>query len=145
VLLPLVPAEPRAQTMAERLVPRGSGRVLLVDDEASMVKPVGLMLTKLGYTVTSFSSSPEALRAFHKTPDVFDLVLSDQSMPQMTGEHLAMEILKLRPELPVILMTGYSSVIDRDKAERIGIKALLTKPFPLDVLAREIRRVMEGG
>lgn len=143
LLLPQATAEAQAVTTDERILPRGREHILIVDDEQAMVKPVTVMLKKQGYTVTSCKSSLEALQAFQKNPDIFNLVLSDQTMPQMTGEHLAQELFKIRPGIPVILMTGYSAMIDKEKAQRIGVKALLTKPFPKDMLVREIRKVLD--
>lgn len=126
----------------ERL-PRGSEHVLLVDDEASIAKVVGMELDQLGYRVTSKTSSVEALELFRSKPNHFDLVITDLTMPNMAGDKLAMELMKIRPDVPVILCTGYSKRISEETASEIGIKALAYKPILKADLAKTVRKVMD--
>ena len=128
----------------------GTERILLVDDEPAAARLEKLMLERLGYEVTSRLSSLEALEAFKAHPRAFDLVLSDMTMPGMTGDRLARELMAIRPEIPVILCTGFSERISEEKAEALGIKGFLMKPVLKSALARMVRKVLdefksEGG
>ncbi|MHC1726212.1 MAG: PAS domain S-box protein [Syntrophobacteraceae bacterium] len=120
----------------------GKGRILIVDDEKYVVEMLKLMLGQLGYEVAARYSSSDALEAFQAQPERFDLVISDQTMPHMTGTDLAKEILKIRPDIPIILCTGFSAMIDEARARKIGIKAFLMKPMALQQLAEEIRKLL---
>ncbi len=124
--------------------PSGHENILLVDDEMAIVKMTGQMLEHLGYTVTSRTSSVEALALFRARPDDFDLVITDMTMPNMTGDVLAKEMMRIRPEIPVILCTGYSNKISDDTAAAAGIKSLIYKPIIKTDLARTIRSVLDG-
>jgi PAS domain S-box-containing protein len=126
-------------------VPGGNERILLVDDEAAIVEVVGSILKRLGYTVTALNDSMAALNQFRGNPDTFDLVITDMTMPHMTGDKLAAAMLELRPELPIILCTGYSKGITEVKAEMIGIKALVFKPIAKVELANLVRTVLDGN
>ncbi|HDL98144.1 MAG TPA: response regulator, partial [Desulfobacteraceae bacterium] len=101
------------------------------------------ILTYLGYRVTAKTSSLEALALFRSQPDAFDLVITDQTMPEMTGVQLAGELLGIRPDLPIILCTGYSSKVDAGVAEDMGIRAFAMKPVGQDKLAEVIRQVLD--
>ena len=129
VSLPLLAAS--AVSAAEEKAPlaAGSGTVLLVDDEAALVKMVQVMLQRMGYEVVACRSGAEALAAFRREPERFDLVVTDQTMPRMTGVQLARELLATRPELPVILCSGYSETAVVDQARLTGIRGILAKPF----------------
>lgn len=122
---------------------RGNERILLVDDELSIAQIGERQLSSLGYFITTQTSSVEALRVFAKYPSQFDLLLSDVTMPNMTGDELAAECMKIRPDLPVILCTGYSSKISLEAASQIGVKGFLLKPFVKADLARTIRKVLD--
>jgi CheY-like chemotaxis protein/anti-sigma regulatory factor (Ser/Thr protein kinase) len=122
---------------------KGFEKVLVVDDEKTMAKVTGEMLKRLGYNVTLRTSSVEALDLFAADPAYFDLVITDQTMPKMTGEQMSEKMMALRRDIPVILCTGYSSKIDKAKAERMGIKAFLMKPVSKTELAGTIRRVLD--
>ena len=98
----------------------------------------------MNYTVITVDNSPEALEIFRKTPSRFHLVICDMTMPQMTGIQLAGELLSLRPDLPIILCTGFSEFVDAKKAKAVGIKEFLMKPFSKRALATTIRRVLDG-
>ncbi len=123
----------------------GNERILLVDDEESVVLLEKQMLTRLGYQVTDFTSSSEAFQAFKANPDAFDLVISDMAMPNMTGDQLAREITAIRPDMPVIVCSGYSDRMNGDKADALGVKAFLMKPIVKSNLAQTVRRVLNGN
>lgn len=110
-------------------LPTGKGHILLVDDEPSIVDIGRQMLKGLGYTVETRTNAMEALALFKTAPERFDAVITDLTMPHMTGDRLAREVLALRPGLPVILCTGYSKIISSEETESIGIHALVRKPI----------------
>jgi nitrogen-specific signal transduction histidine kinase len=124
-------------------LPKGSESVLFVDDEKSMIDAIQPMLEVLGYKVTPRTSSIEALEAFKNDPDRFDIVITDMTMPNMTGKTLVKEILSIRSGIPIILCTGYSDQINKDEAETIGISAFLMKPIIMRDMANTIREVLE--
>jgi CheY-like chemotaxis protein len=101
-------------------------------------------LERLGYHVTVRTSSIEAVELFCAKPDDFDLVISDVTMPNMTGDKLAIEMMKIRPDIPVILCTGYSKRISDESAAHIGIKAFAHKPIVRSELAKTVREVLDG-
>jgi CheY-like chemotaxis protein len=115
----------------------------LVDDEKRLIDSCSQMLERLGYTVVSGTSSIEMLETFRAQPDKFDLVVTDQTMPQMTGLQLAEQLLRIRPILPIILCTGFSENVTAQKAKEIGVRELLMKPFSTEDLARLIRCIMD--
>ena len=121
----------------------GSERILLVDDEAAIAKLEKLMLERLGYHVTSRLNSIEALEAFKAQKDDFDLVITDMSMPHMTGDQLAKELISIQPDIPVIICTGFSEKMDEEKAKEIGVKGLLMKPVVKAELTKMIRKVLD--
>jgi len=122
--------------------PTGCESILLVDDEEPIIRLEQMMLEKLGYKVTVRTSSPDALDAFRASPAKFDLVISDRGMPNMTGEQLARELISIRPEIPIILCTGFSDENDRQRAKAIGVKGFLMKPVATGDLATMVRRVL---
>ncbi len=123
--------------------PTGNERILIVDDDESMTDMTKLRVERLGYQVTATTSSKEALETFRSQPDSFDLVITDQTMPELTGEKLAKELLRLRHDIPIIICTGYSSNLDAEKANFVGISAFIMKPVDKSELARTIRNVLE--
>ena len=124
-------------------VPKGKERILFVDDEASIARMCGQILERLGYQVTTRTSSVEALALFRVKANDFDLVITDMTMPNMTGDKLAVELMKIRPNIPVILFTGYSKKISDEIAAQIGIKGFAYKPVVKNDLAKMIRKVMD--
>ena len=120
----------------------GCERILLVDDDTMILDMTEQSLTNLGYQVTAYSGSREALNAFSENPDSFDLVITDMTMPILTGLELSNKILGIRPQMPIILCTGYSESITKEKADAIGIKAFLIKPVFREVLSKTIREVL---
>ncbi len=138
-----VTKEPSISVSVNKSTLMGNERILFVDDEP-MVADVGKnLLETLGYSVEVFNNSLEALKCFIKNPDNFDLLLTDQSMPQLTGEELIKEVLVIKPDLPIILCTGYSSVMDEKKSNVIGVKKFLMKPLELNVLAEALRESLK--
>jgi PAS domain S-box-containing protein len=129
-----VPSEPIAT---------GRGRILVVDDEEAQVQSIRNTLERLGYEVVAKTDSVEALALFRRDSQAFDLVITDQTMPQMTGAKLAEELLRVRPKLPIILCTGFSETIDANRAKASGITHFLMKPFPLREIAETIRRALQ--
>ena len=124
-------------------LPVGSERILLVDDERALVEIGEQMLEHLGYKVVSRLSSIDALEAFRAQPQKFDLVITDKTMPQMTGVDLAQAILQIRPEMPIILCTGFSEDISPENVRVMGLRSLVMKPFVMRDLATTVRRVLD--
>ncbi|MBN1102412.1 MAG: PAS domain S-box protein [Deltaproteobacteria bacterium] len=123
-------------------IPRGSERILLVDDERSLTVAAKGVLESLGYRVTSRTSSLEALETFRAQPDQFDLVITDMTMPYMTGSELSRRILEIRSDIPIILCTGYSEVMTKEKARELGVREFLLKPIVMKQIAGTIRRAL---
>ena len=144
VYFPLIetkPVEPKIVSTGP--VQKGSERILLVDDEEPIVRMVKQMLERLGYQVATRTSSVEALEAFRANSDKFDLVITDMTMPNMTGIELAPRLLEIRPDIPIILYTGFSEITDANKAKALGIREFLMKPIVRDQIARTIRKVLD--
>ncbi|MCF8077440.1 MAG: response regulator, partial [Desulfotignum sp.] len=125
-------------------LPTGTGHILLVDDEKSIIHLETQMLKRLGYQTSVFISSREALAAFKTEPSLFDLVITDMNMPNINGMQLAVEMIAVRPDIPIILCTGFSERIDNKKAEAQGIRGLLMKPVGMKDLALKVREVLNS-
>jgi signal transduction histidine kinase/ActR/RegA family two-component response regulator len=123
----------------------GSERILLVDDEVFQTDMLKHMLGLLGYRVETRNSGGDALLLLEQDPSAFDLVITDMVMPAMTGDELSERLLRLRPDLPIILCTGYSDNITEEKALSLGIRAFALKPLTIETLAQLIRQVMDKG
>ncbi|MCG2777161.1 MAG: response regulator [Desulfobacterales bacterium] len=143
VFFPAVERRKEPETREERPVPVGTEHILFIDDEPSLAKMGHQILESLGYKVTSRTSSVEALELFKTQPDRFDLVITDMTMPHMTGHDLAREIIHIRPDIPIILCTGFSSSINEEKALAMGIRAFVMKPILRRKIAETIRRVLD--
>ncbi len=128
----------------ERPVVTGSERILFVDDEEVITDMLSQMLRKMGYQVTARMSSGDALETFRADPDQFDLVITDMSMPRMTGAELSRRLLSIRPDLPIIICTGFSDQIDETKARAMGIREFVLKPVLKEDLARAIRDALDA-
>ena len=126
-----------------RTLPTGNERILFVDDEKALTVIGSKMLEQLGYTVTTFTSSTVALEIFKSQQDGFDLIITDMAMPDLTGKELAAELLKVRPDIPIILCTGYSSIISKENAEEFGIREFCMKPWDMKQLAKTVRKVLD--
>ena len=125
-------------------LPSGTERVLFVDDETMLVDMSRQILQRLGYQVTACTSSLEALQHFQRDPAAFDLVITDMTMPRMTGKELAVELLKINPQLPIILCTGFSETITEEAAKHLGIQAFILKPIVMSDLAETMRKVLDA-
>ena len=146
VLLPACECPLTSQTVEDSsLIYCGKERILVVDDEPLLAEMVQQMLTALGYDAVFHTGGIEALEAFRNQPgeEAFDMVITDMTMPHFTGEDLVREISRLRPDVPVLLMTGFSSRIDAEKARELGIQGFLMKPVAMEELARTVRTVLD--
>ncbi len=135
--------ENKAPVPEKSILRHGTERVLVVDDEFMITDLYKNFLNELGYSVTVFNCPQEALNNFSSNPDDFDVVFTDFSMPKLSGIQLSSELLKIRPNLPIIVATGYSQTITSQKALSHGIKAFMLKPVLLDKLADVIRDALE--
>ena len=145
VFLPLIQSmelEEGSEIISDEL--QGVERILLVDDEEPIVRMEKLMLERLGYHVTTLTSSTAALDTFRSQSDQFDLVITDMTMPTMTGIELAPKLIDIRPNIPIILCSGFNEMASEEKAKAVGIKAYVQKPVELKVLGRTIRKVLEN-
>jgi len=145
VYLPRIKTTPSMPATPSEPLPTGHGKILVVDDEKFIVDMVKEMLATLGYETVPRYSSSDALEAFRARPYSFDLVITDMTMPHMTGIDLAKEIFKARADTPIILCTGFSEYLDEDRTKLMGIKELLMKPVSLRDLAVAVSRVLVVG
>jgi CheY-like chemotaxis protein len=143
VYFPMITGELETDAIRDEVLPTGSERILFVDDEEALVEMGEDVLTELGYDVTVRMSSREALALFRLDPSRLDLVITDQTMPEMTGVEFAKEILAIRSDMPVILCTGFSYLVDADVAKAAGIRAFAMKPLTKREIARTIREVLD--
>jgi CheY-like chemotaxis protein len=128
---------------AEQAFPMGHESVLLIDDEEDVLEMMHSMIEKLGYQVNSRNSSIEALDTFRNHPRQFDLVITDQTMPEMTGLELVEQLIRIRPDIPVILCTGYTEMIAEDSAGSLGIGAFVMKPVRISDISVKIRKLLD--
>ena len=146
VYLPIILEEEREEKEeSKEPLPTGSERILFIDDEQALIEIGSQMLEQLGYEVVSKQSSIEALELFRAEPDRFDLVITDMTMPHMTGDKLARELMKIRSDIPVILCTGHSRLVSEEKVNEMGIKAFVMKPLVMRNLAETVRSVLDAG
>jgi CheY-like chemotaxis protein len=144
VLLPKTEVDVPSSPPVSGYTVGGAERILLVDDEEAIMNLGRRMLEDLGYDVVGATSSIEALKIFRNQPDRFDLVITDQTMPKMTGEYLAREISMIRSDLPIILCSGFIQEVAWEEASPSGIREFVMKPFVRRQIAQTIRRVMDG-
>ncbi len=142
IYFPLVENNALPEIKESEETPKGNERILFIDDEELLTKLHGKLLRSLGYHVTVLSDSFEALEIFKNTPNEFDLVITDQTMPNITGSELAAELIKTRADIPIILCSGYSDLIDDASARKIGIKEFALKPITSSVFAKLIRKAL---
>jgi PAS domain S-box-containing protein len=140
---------PRVSGVAETVkesrepYPKGTERILFVDDEDIQVRAMNKLLEHLGYRVVGLTDACKALEMFRRHPGAIDLAIMDQTMPRLSGGELAREILRIRPDLPVILCTGYSETLNEEQALTVGIRAFIMKPFSVQEIAEGIRRALK--
>lgn len=127
--------------VAEAL-PTGNERILFIDDEKALAEMGSNMLESLGYLVTAKTDSIDALETFRSKPEEYDLVITDMTMPGLTGRELAEELMAIRPDVPIILCTGFSSQINEKLAMEAGLRELVMKPYNIATMAQVIRRVL---
>ncbi|MBU4261328.1 MAG: cache domain-containing protein [Proteobacteria bacterium] len=144
IYIPRSKGDAAPERLAYKEIPMGKERILLVDDEELLLGIGRRMLERLGYHVTVKLHSFEALELFYKQPDQFDVVITDQTMPGMTGIELARRMLLIRPDIPIILCTGYSSLVDEEVAKQKGIREFAFKPLDKEEIARLIRKVLHS-
>ncbi len=146
IYLPIVRnASEEQDPIITKPIPGGLERLLLVDDEEGIIVVEKQILERLGYHITSRTSSIEALEVFKANPDKFDLVITDMSMPKMSGDKLAVELIKIRPDIPVLLCTGFSESMTDEKIKYLGIKGLLMKPIVIKDLAKKLREILDSS
>jgi CheY-like chemotaxis protein/anti-sigma regulatory factor (Ser/Thr protein kinase) len=124
-------------------LPGGTERILFIDDEKVVVDTAQQMLAQLGYKVVTKTNGIEALEIFREDPDRFDMIITDMTMPKMTGDELGRELLLIRPDVPIILCTGFSEKIDEERAKEIGIREFVLKPIVMSEIAQIIRKVLD--
>jgi PAS domain S-box-containing protein len=143
VLFPRIESETISDDKKIDSPPMGNEKILFIDDEDFLVDLAKRMLEKLGYQVVVKQSPMEALEMFKDQPDEFDLVISDMTMPGLTGVELAKQIIAIRSDIPFILCSGYNEHVSAEKIKGFGIKEFLMKPLEIKVLAKTIRRALE--
>lgn len=144
VFLPLIEDKAEDDALHARCVPGGQERILFVDDEPEIADSAKEILEGLGYRVEVKTHAPEALALFKAQPDGFALVITDMSMPHMSGEALAKEMVRLRQDTPVIICTGYGELIDQARMKEIGVREVIMKPAGINTIAQTIRRVLDN-
>lgn len=146
VYLPVVgKGAEKIDVLRREALPGGSEKVLLVDDEEAIIVMERQILERLGYEVFPCSGSMEALDTFRARPDQFDLVITDMAMPKLSGDKLAVELMRIRPDIPVLVCTGFSETLTEDRIKSLGIRGLILKPIIMKDLALKIREVLGTG
>ena len=145
IFFPVTEEEAVAAVKSEAVIATGTEHILLIDDEKLLTELGKTMLERLGYRVTMLTNSQEALALFRDEPESFDAVITDQTMPGMTGMELARKMLRIRPNLPIILCTGYSILVDEVQAKAAGIKGFAMKPYTMNVISMLLREVLAKG
>jgi len=143
VLLPVIDEKPEIETKRTGKLPLGTETILFVDDEKPIADMTGQILKRLGYKVETRLNPVEAMELFQSNPHQFDLVITDMTMPQMTGVQLSEKLKEIRPDIPVIINTGHSSLINEEKAKKMGIAAFAMKPIVKTDIAQTIRKVLD--
>jgi signal transduction histidine kinase/ActR/RegA family two-component response regulator len=144
IFLPAVATDNAEESSVEELLPTGNEHILLVDDEEVLVEAGQHMLESLGYQVTAVTGALEALGVFRSQPLDFDMVITDMTMPHMTGDKLARAMVEIRPDLPVILCTGFNASINADNMAMMKVQALLHKPILKKELAETVRKTLDA-
>ncbi len=140
VFLPTAEEQLLPESKVAEALPTGNERILFIDDEKALADMGGKMLESLGYLVTAKTDSIEALETFRSKPEEYDLVITDMTMPGLTGRELAKELMAIRPDVPIILCTGFSSQINETLAVEAGLRELVMKPYNIATMAQVIRR-----
>ena len=143
VFLPRIDEQIAHPVEISEALPTGNERILFIDDEKALANLAQEMIKSLGYSITTETDSLQALKTFRSQPDAFDLVITDMTMPGMTGNVLAKEIMAIRPDIPIILCTGFSQLISEKQAKEIGVREFIMKPFTTTKLAQVLRKVLD--
>jgi PAS domain S-box-containing protein len=144
ILLPRIQRPVKTEAVEAPAIPRGTESMLLVDDEEGLLVAQKKIFERLGYRVETHSSSLGALEAFRSDPKRFDIIITDQTMPKMTGAQMAKEFMAIRPDIPIILCTGFSDVISEEEAKAIGIKEFIMKPIVISDIACKVRNILDN-
>ncbi|WP_413869735.1 response regulator, partial [Desulfobacula sp.] len=143
IFFPLASKKAMVESNTSQDIPRGNETILFVDDEISIVKMVQRMFERLGYKVETATTPQDALERFSSNPDHFDLVITDMTMPQMTGVKLSEKLMAIREDIPIIICTGHSALVDEERAKDLGLAAYVMKPIDMLETAQTIRKVLE--
>ena len=143
ILIPKVVDIIRKPKETDEKIPRGSERILLVEDDIYLIEAEKKMLEELGYTVRAMTSAIEAFEIFQKLPDRFDIIITDYAMPKMTGLQLIRKIRPIKANIPVIICSGYHKVISQQKTGPLEIGEIIMKPIELSVIANSLRRLLD--
>jgi PAS domain S-box-containing protein len=143
IFFPLAKGKPVVEAHTTKDIPGGDETILFVDDEISIVKMVKRMFERLGYKIETATTPQEALDRFSLNPDHFDLVITDMTMPQMTGVKLSKKLMDIRKDIPIIVCTGHSTLVDEEKAKELGLAAYVMKPIDMQETAQTIRKVLD--
>lgn len=145
IFFPAFKGEAKTESETKAKPPTGNEKILFIDDEKSATDMVGMMLSRLGYDAEISVNPVSALEIFRSDPDSFDLIITDMTMPQMTGDQLAQDILAIRPDVPVIICTGFSERMSEQISRDVGIRKYIQKPFNMHEIAVAIREVLDGN
>jgi len=145
ILFPAAKEEGRVALELEEDLPTGSEQILFIDDEPALAKLGQLILEKLGYQVQAETNATRALELFGSNPEQFDLIITDTTMPGMTGDQLIKKVLQIRPDMKTILCTGYIERVDEESAQAIGAKVYALKPLDRKRLAVTVRNVLDAS
>ncbi len=137
------PEADKTEAISVEPAPKGTERLLFVDDDDKIVNTVHKMFHSLGYRITALTNSLEALKEFQSQPDNYDIVITDMTMPNMRGDQLAQKLMEIRPDIPVILLTGFSELITEEKAMALGFKGYILKPPLMHEMAKSVRKVLD--
>jgi len=143
VFLPVIEDGSEAESRHIRPIPTGKEKILFVDDEKEIADITREVLESLGYRVHVETNPAEALKAFEERPDEFGLVITDMTMPCMTGEVLAKKLISIRSDIPIIICTGYGEAIGKGRAREMGVRKILMKPASIGTVAEAIRKVLD--
>jgi len=143
ILFPLTSEKPVVKTKTIQDIPRGNETILFVDDEISITHMVERMFERLGYKIETATTPQDALELFRTNPDHFDLVITDMTMPQMTGVKLSEKLMDIREDIPIIICTGHSALVDEERAKKLGLAAYVMKPIDMQEMAQTIRKVLD--
>lgn len=143
VYFPAVKEAIESEAMPVEVAPLGTERILFVDDEIMLVELGKTMLERLGYEVTAMTSSMEALSIVKNQPNLFNTEITDQTMSSLTGMDFARRILQIRPDIPIILCTGHSTLVNEEQAKTYGIRGFAMKPLSKSMIATLLREVLD--